>query len=124
MSERRTKFQTPHPWQSAPNHMIERGEADHDECVICGKRQADMASHDIEWRAEFDEQAGYDCMTGAWEICHGLILKFRIDQAEFGQTPCDYSFRSLEAEKLAEQVVKALNEAQALTLAPPAMGRA
>jgi hypothetical protein len=64
---------------------------------------------------EFNETGGYDCMTGAWIIrdtARGqYAIAVTIDQDDYGQEYCDYSFRSAEADRVAKICLEALNQA-------------
>jgi hypothetical protein len=47
------------------------------------------------WRAEFEFQGGYDCMTHAWYIYDESDRVIAVlDLADYGQTRGDYDFRS------------------------------
>lgn len=59
------------------------------------------------WELVFEEDGGYDCMYGAWVVYRDGTRQviFEIDQQYHGQEPCDYSYRSPEAEKIAKAIV-------------------
>lgn len=72
---------------------------------------------DIKIELQFQEFGGYDSMTGAWEIFvlkalptgeRCFITLATIDQSDFGQERCDYSFKSEEAERVARICYEAL----------------
>lgn len=58
---------------------------------------------------EFNESGGYDCMFGAWVIKRDGEILVEVDQQNFGQHSCDYSYRSSEAEEIACVILKALH---------------
>lgn len=60
--------------------------------------------------AVFSETGGYDCCTGAWSIRYGDRILAEVDLAEYGQEGCDYEFRSPQAEKVAKEIARALNQ--------------
>lgn len=60
----------------------------------------------------FDETGGYDSMTGAWVISHepsGNTLVV-VDQRDYGQNACDYTYRSAEAERVALAILATLTD--------------
>lgn len=59
------------------------------------------------WTKRFDDTGGYDCMTGAWLVESGSDLICKVDQTDFGQKSCDYEFRSEDAKRVADLIVKA-----------------
>ena len=62
------------------------------------------------WMIEFDEMGGYDCITGAWIIFYNQQPIVTIDQSNFGQTSCDFDFRSKKAEIIAYYIFNALKQ--------------
>lgn len=62
------------------------------------------------WKYTFSDTGGYDCMTGAFHIWYNDKIIFSLDQNTWGQVRCDYDFKSLDAEILAEKIVNNLNE--------------
>lgn len=79
-----------------------------------------MTAHDAtrdgnEYRVEFDETGGYDCMTGGFAIVrqNGDIAA-EVDLRHYGQKPCDYDGSSFvdakeRAEAVAHRVCAAIN---------------
>lgn len=67
------------------------------------------------WQAVFHESGGYDCMTGAWDIQseRGKCLA-TVDQSDYGQEHCDYSYRSDEAKANARLIAAAPDLLEAL----------
>ncbi|MCR4304946.1 MAG: hypothetical protein NUV63_12120 [Gallionella sp.] len=66
---------------------------------------------DTKFTLEFDETGGYDCMTSAWIIRRNGIKMVAIDLADFGQSPCEYDYKSAEAEILARLILKTVQKA-------------
>ncbi len=62
------------------------------------------------WRKEFSETGGYDSMFGAWYLYDPSgNVKIVVNLGDYGQEPCDFKFRSPEAEADAAFLVDALN---------------
>lgn len=67
----------------------------------------------LPWRVEYGENAGYDCMTGAFSIWNtdGRLLAV-LDLGNYGQKPCtNPSTQTLnDARSIAELIVRLVNE--------------
>ncbi len=71
----------------------------------------------MNWKCEFAEMAGYDCMTDAWKIIGPAGQRIYIDCGSYGQKSCDHESEEAgvairKAGDFAEFVTKALNAYQ------------